>query len=343
MGFDGFIDTVARLSHGDGSTFGSMSSLGSFLIGRQESNCALELSGSVRRMGGNMPICANALARLGVPVACVGAMGRGTVEPAFAAMHPLCTLMPVAMPGECLALEFADSKLFLADMSGPRTMTWDGIVESVGIVRLAELAGAADLLGFFNWGEIPNAQEIWQGFARDILPGLRRKARTVVFDLSDCSGRNPENILSVLSVIASYRPYARVALSANDNEIAAIARALGGETGVFMAAGALVYRCGAVDMLVHHSLGYARVFDGDAVETANGIHIENPVLVTGGGDHFNAGFCLGLLCGLAGVECAELGNTVSRLYVSTGESPQPADVLDELTASDCRDQQEEEA
>jgi len=48
IGFDGFIDTVGRLSHGDGQYFGSMASVGSFLSGRQEKNCSLEVSRSVR-------------------------------------------------------------------------------------------------------------------------------------------------------------------------------------------------------------------------------------------------------------------------------------------------------
>lgn len=337
IGFDGFVDTVGRLCHGDGEHFSTMAAMGGFLAGRQEQNCALEVSRSVRKMGGNAPICANALATMGIPAACVGAMGKGSVEPAFQPMSPLCTLWPVAMPGECLALEFSDSKLFLADMSGPRELTWDGLAQSVGMDRLTEMVASADLIGLFNWGELPNIQQVWEGFARDILPRLDGSERTAVFDLSDCSGRSAGAIRTALAVLGAFRRHMGVVLSANDNEVLAIAAALGFAGQDAAQAGMAVYQSGEMDLLVHHSLTYARVFDGDGMQTVNGIHIDHPVLVTGGGDHFNAGLCLGLIAGLPAAQCAELGNTVSRIYVSTGESPQFSDVLDELncTNHDC--------
>lgn len=343
MGFDGFIDTVGHLSHGNGQFFNSMAAMGRFLLERQENNCSLEVSRSVRKFGGNMPLCAHALASMGVPSVCLGAMGDGSVEPEFRAMSPLCSLYPVAMPGECLALEFMDSKLFLADTSGPKAMSWEGILETVGVEKLAEMAGKADLLGLFNWGELPNVQQIWEAFARDILPKLQFKAHTVVFDLSDCSGRSAESIQSAMNVMAKFKKYLYVVLSANDNELASIARALGSWEADHAVIGRAVYESGCVDMLVHHSLNYARVYSKGAIETVNGIHIENPVLVTGGGDHFNAGLCLGLLAGMGGNECAKLGNTVSRLYVSTGESPSMSDVLKELELCELQNQKEEQA
>jgi hypothetical protein len=343
MGFDGFVDTVGRLSHGDGAAFGSMAAFGAFLMGRQEKNCSLEVRRSVRKMGGNAPICANALAQMGIPSACVGAMGIGAPEPAFAEMNPLCALWPVAMPGECLALEFADSKLFLADMSGPQGLTWETLTRAVGLEKLAEMANGADLLGLFNWGELPNIQQVWEGFAREVLPKLDGRRRTAVFDLSDCSGRNAAAISSALAVIRSFRRHMRVVLSANDNEILSIAAALGYRGEDTASAAATVYRSDAMDMLAHHALTYARVIDGGGAATVNGIHIDNPVLVTGGGDHFNAGLCLGLLAGLDASGCATLGNTVSRLYVSTGQSPELPEVLRELSTYHIRICKEEGA
>lgn len=49
MGFDGFIDTVTRLSHGNGEYFASMTSLGKFLIRRDENHCVLEVNRSIRQ------------------------------------------------------------------------------------------------------------------------------------------------------------------------------------------------------------------------------------------------------------------------------------------------------
>lgn len=148
------------------------------------------------------------------------------------------------MPGECLALEFSDSKLFLADISGPKAMSWEGILETVGADELAEMAGKADLPGLFNWGELPNMQQIWEGFARDILPKINGRAHTAVFDLSDCSGRSADSIRSALAVLQSFRPHMRVVLSANDNELMSIARALGCNETDHTALGRAAYESG---------------------------------------------------------------------------------------------------
>jgi sugar/nucleoside kinase (ribokinase family) len=343
MGFDGFIDTIARVSQGNGRVFSSMSEMGAFLCGRREKNCSLELSAGARRMGGNMPNCANALAKMGIRVACVGSIGEGSPAPVFRAMHPLCSLYPVAPPGECLALEFSDSKLFLADMKGPGSMTWEGVLAAVGKEKLVTIAGSADLLGIFNWGELPNAQKIWEGFSRDILPALDQKPRTAVFDLSDCSSRSVEDVHAALAVLSRFREYMHVVLSANDNELLSMARALGYAGRGLDRAGSVVFKSGAMDKLIHHSIAYARVFGNGRAEMVDGTRVDRPVLMTGGGDHFNAGLCLGLLAGFGGYDCAMLGNAVSRLYVSTGESPSLTDVMDELPGHNEPDFKEEQA
>ena len=193
MGFDGFVDTVGRPLHGDGQYFSSMASLGDFLSAQGEKNCALEVSRSARKMGGNAPISAHALAAMGIPVACVGALGQGAVEPAFQQMDPLCSLYPVAMPGECLALEFCDSKLFLADMSGPRQLSWEGIKRSVGLETLTELADRAELLGLFNWGSCPTYSRCGRALPPRCCPGWTAKSarRYLIFRIAPAAAPNP--------------------------------------------------------------------------------------------------------------------------------------------------------
>lgn len=329
MGFDGFLDIVSHLSHGSKDVFQEMSTFGQFLIDRNEKSCALELQGRISKLGGNMPICANALAAFGIPVTCVGSLGDEKVEEAFLEMNPLCTLHPVAAPGRCLALEFEDNKLMLADMSGPAGMTWEGILNTLGHEKFIRMLEKASLIGMFNWGEIPNIKEVWAGVAEDILPKLSGKQRSTLFDLSDCSGCDSESILEILKVIASYKKYTKVVLSCNDNELIAMAKALGENGQDIVKMGEAVYQSGVVDVLVHHSLEYARVFDEDGISTVDNIHVENPVIVTGGGDHFNAGYALGMIAGLSGSDCALLGVTVSRLYVANGTSPDISVLLED--------------
>jgi sugar/nucleoside kinase (ribokinase family) len=52
-----------------------------------------------------------------------------------------------------------------------------------------------------------------------------------------------------------------------------------------------------------------------------GPKIDDPRILTGGGDHFNAGFCLGWLAGLTIEEALCVGTATSGYYVGTAASP----------------------
>ena len=52
-----------------------------------------------------------------------------------------------------------------------------------------------------------------------------------------------------------------------------------------------------------------------------GPYTEKPLITTGAGDHFNAGFTTGQLLGLDPEGCLALGVSTSGHYVRTGESP----------------------
>jgi hypothetical protein len=321
MGFDGYIDTVSRLAADERSSFPDMASLGQFLRGRRERSCALTLDRRFRRFGGNMPLCANALATLGVPVSCIGALGLGMASPAFSEMHPRCMLHPVADPGECLVLEFPQSKLFFADHGGLGDMTWKDITESVGHDKLRRIVADAALMGLFNWGELANMHAIWESMLNDFMPDIPGADRWILFDLSDCSGHSADELQSVMSLMGDFRRHGRVVLSANDNELTALASAAGYHDSDLMSAGRAVYARHIADMLVHHGIGSANVYSEAGEQTTEVEWVDDPSIVTGGGDHFNAGFALGLLSGSDPLECAVIGNRVSHCYVCKGTSP----------------------
>ena len=57
-----------------------------------------------------------------------------------------------------------------------------------------------------------------------------------------------------------------------------------------------------------------------------GPYTEQPLITTGAGDHFNAGFATGQLLGFAPEACLGLGVATSGCYVRTGRSPTLADL-----------------
>jgi len=76
-----------------------------------------------------------------------------------------------------------------------------------------------------------------------------------------------------------------------------------------------------VSTVVVHPVTYALAVSKGFVSIVDGPYVAKPVITTGAGDHFNAGFCLGKLLGFDN-ECSTLlGVTTSGYYVRYGLSP----------------------
>jgi sugar/nucleoside kinase (ribokinase family) len=66
------------------------------------------------------------------------------------------------------------------------------------------------------------------------------------------------------------------------------------------------------------------------VVKADGPFVEKPLISTGAGDHFNAGFCLGKLIGADNEISLQLGVGTSGYYVRTANSPSANELADFL-------------
>jgi sugar/nucleoside kinase (ribokinase family) len=66
------------------------------------------------------------------------------------------------------------------------------------------------------------------------------------------------------------------------------------------------------------------------VVTVKGPFVEKPLISTGAGDHFNAGFCLGKLIGADNAIALQLGVGTSGYYVRTARSPSVKQLLEFL-------------
>jgi sugar/nucleoside kinase (ribokinase family) len=67
-----------------------------------------------------------------------------------------------------------------------------------------------------------------------------------------------------------------------------------------------------------------------AVKLVDGPWDPKPLISTGAGDHFNAGFCLGRLLGLNLEMSLLAGVTSSGFYVRTAQSPRIEDLIEFL-------------
>ena len=318
LGFDAFIDRICRSVSGlGGGRIESMTEMGERLSARREKSGNLMLRQISERMGGNVPNTANVLSSLGAEVACIGAFGRDEIRRPFAPLAERCRLISYAEPGSCIALEFAQCKLFLGENAELDDLTWSDLTERVGMDTLLREFGAADLIGLFNWGELRSTQRFWEGLASDVLPCLPERTRTFFVDFSDMSGRSAEEIRRMLDTLRRFRQYGRMIVSVNRGEWDSLGEALcsdlGEEDAVVMHA--------PTGALLHTRSGQARLTTRFS---------EHPALLIGGGDSFNAGFCFGLLSGLSPQDCLKTANAAASLYIRTGRAPQKKELLCEI-------------
>jgi len=348
VGFDGFVDEIIRVvaaRHGSGS-FQAMETIGELaerIAAAAGLSTNLELVVERTKLGGNGPIMALALARLGVRVTCVGTLGKPELHPVF---HPLreagVEIISLGPPAHTDALEFRDGKLMLGKLEPLHAVHWDAIVAAAGRDRLRELAETSHLVAQLNWTMLPHLNGIWDAWHREMAP----RARGIFFvDFADPAKRPVEELragLASLSRIARHQP---VYLGVNWREALAVHAAVSsdGESSPHhgasppspQAAGPFVERLGPLlvkwdlhGVLVHpvrDAAGWRRHGQEDPGEGETawvlGPYTPTPKLTTGAGDNFNAGAALGLCLNLPLPEVLWLGKATSGYYVRHGESP----------------------
>lgn len=322
-GFDGYVDSILRVCRTAGTVgpeyFETMEDFGEYIRVKSRKSCSLELKLQIEKLGGNTPIFSQAIAGLGARVTSVGAFGLPEVHPVFEELQKSCSLWSICQPGACQALEFEDGKVMLAHNETMR-VDYPSLTRILPPPRLIELAGQADMLGFFNWSEVRGSTSIWRGFLQDVFPALSER-KLLFLDLSDCSQRPDEEIREAVGLIGGFSKYMDTILSLNLNEAETLCRVLGlhGRRPESMAA-ELQGRmdCGTV---VIHLLNGGCCATGGLTEFRSNRRIVRPKLSTGGGDNFNAGYAYGILQGMTPPEALTVANAVSGFYVSNGRSP----------------------
>ena len=327
-GFDGFIDHIYKVvegsSGGADTFFPDMGRFARYLIDKGAA-CSLEIREQRRKIGGNMPIFANALGCCGVAVECAGAVGGEGGELFRREMHPNCRLHPISPPGVTYALEFGTGKLMLCENEEIGRMDYCALVRGIGEDAIRRFIRGSDLVALLNWGELPLVSDIWDHIVWDILPDLvSDKNRILFMDLSDFSNRAAD-MSALIGHMEQFSRYFYTVLSVNDNEC----RLLAGSAGVsdIRELARYVYGNLSLDELVLHSLGFARCYNGNGVFEQEQEIVKSPALTTGAGDNFNAGYCVGKLLGLDEAGCLTAGARAAVFYVREGRGAELGDLL----------------
>ena len=337
IGLDGFVDEIiAVVEHRYDShrydRVETISRMAEKIGAAAGKSTNYELMVTRRKLGGNGPIMANALAVFGLQVTYVGCLGHPELDPVFADFAERAEVISIANPGFTNALEFADGKLMLSKLESLHDVSWATLTARLPVAEWIERFEQTRLIGLLNWTELPALTAIWDALIAEVFPHLTRTDRVLFIDLVDPEKRMVEDIQAALATLTRFQAHVDVILGLNLKEATQAASALGlpaPEADLRGTAQAIRTHLGLTAVVIHPREGAAAATEATTAALLGPL-VARPLISTGAGDHFNSGFCLGWVLGLPLAECLAAGVATSGLYVRTGQSPTPADLADFL-------------
>lgn len=368
LGFDGFVDNVVyvvdkRLDADHYERVRGLKDYGEKIARAAGKSLNIEMVPIGQKLGGNGPILANSLVCQGCHVTYIGALGKQSIHPVFQDMSEKAEVISISDPGNTDAIEFLDGKIISSQLEPLKDVNWENLKEKVGIARLVRLFEEADLIGFENWTLLIHMTELWYHILEEVVPLLEKNDRKKILfiDLADPEKRSQEDILEALALLEKLAQSFQVVLGLNYKEAGEIAqlctvRELGmpaetkeagkqkkaEETGWHQQKDAPALELAeyirqhlAVEQIVVHPVKEACVVSENGSFCVTGPYCEKPVLTTGAGDNFNAGYVLGLLLGCTEEESLLIGTANSGFYVRNGRSAHFDELLQFVTDWDA--------
>lgn len=340
LGMDGFVDEILHVvdKRNSATSYTRLRSIADFserVAQAAGKSTNLETVRQVVKLGGNGPIMANAMASLGFNVTYLGCLGYPNLHPVFEEFARRAEVHSIAEPGLTDALEFEDGKIMVGKHTALMEVNWAKTKARYGLDKLRTSMDQADLVGFLNWTMLPYASEIWEAWQTEVCPHLSEKRRLLFLDLADPEKRNSEDIAHALALTSQFGRHFDVILGLNEKESGEIAEVLSLEAedkspdGLERLAGE-IRSAVAVETVVIHPVATAHSADASGGASAQGPFTPNPLITTGAGDHFNAGFCLGRLLDCSHADSLLLGVASSGFYVRHGASPTTDDLVSML-------------
>jgi sugar/nucleoside kinase (ribokinase family) len=348
IGFDGFIDSIIdvvdqrhSMATEDYRRIAEIPSFAARAGSAAGKSANVELVVKEQRFGGNGPLMAGAMGRLGAPVTYIGAVGASDtgldVDPVFRPFAERCRrVIPVGCPAFTDALEFDDGKLMLGKTQNVQLVTWERVKFRVGEDELFRLVNNASILGVVNWVMLGGVEGIWRGLIDEMLGRLDRSRRRRIFiDLCDPAKRTDADVSRALGLIRELNGFVPVTLGLNLSESVRIARVCGAApfdeshnatmgVAVRETTESIREALGLDTVVVHPRQGAAAANASGDSAWFDGPYTSRPALSTGAGDHFNGGFAFAQAAGLGLPECLAVGCATSGAYVRDALSPDRA-------------------
>ncbi len=211
-------------------------------------------------------------------------------------------------------------------------ITPEKITAVMGAEAYRAALAAADLVGVVNWTMIPNLTAVLTDLVTRVLPQVPvRPGRIFFFDLADPEKRSAADLAYALETMAKFEQFGRVTLGLNLKEAQQVFRVLGfgteteTESGLRAMAAKIRTRLDLTTVVIHPKES-AACATRDGTCWVPGPYCAQPVITTGAGDHFNAGFVAAQLLGCPPESALALGVCTSGHYVRTARSPSLGDL-----------------
>lgn len=337
MGFDGFVDNILHAVDKRTATddYDRLPTIGQFarrIAAAAGKSTNVELVSQRIKLGGNGPIMANAMANFGVQVCYLGNVGHPQVHPAFAEFANRAEVHSILDPGFTDALEFEDGKIMLGKIEILKQFDWNLINQRFGREQFVAKLNASNFAAFLNWTMFNAMNDIWTVILKEVCPALTGPRRKLFLDLADPEKRTHDDIRAALKLVSEFEKYFDVILGLNEKESHEIGHVLGLDPGnhspeKLLALGARIREKLNINTVVIHPVTFALAASKEDEAIVEGPFTPKPLITTGAGDHFNAGFCLGRVLGLDNATSVLTGVATSGFYVRTAKSPTVTDLV----------------
>lgn len=329
-GFDGLVDEIVhvvdkRKSHEEFQRIRDISSFSRRIASGAGISANIELVPERIKLGGNGPIMANALIGLGQEVSYIGALGKHYIHPVFRSFADSCRkVVSITEPGHSDALEFLDGKIKMNKTSSFSEINTENLLKKIPADELIRLVEESDLIAINNWSMLPGLSDVIEHFSKMIKKA--HKKPKVYIDLGDPKKRVDADTRKVLKLLGDIP--AETQLAMNMSESTSISLVMGiKEDDILTRAELIRHQLGISGVVIHPVNGAALSHVHESL-WVKGPFTRNPVLSTGAGDNFNAGYCFGWIAGLDPGQCLAMGVCSSGYYVRNGASPNREQLLD---------------